>query len=131
MLKKLGKNSTTKLYYTWDGVRTECTDKVSMEEACIAENTARFSQKEASPPMTEPLVSNLGYLADTETAQRILDGTYEIPADLDPYAALLIQELRMSDSIRNSPPCPQGWKPRTIFKAGLNKKRPSQPTQMA
>ncbi len=131
MLKKLGKNSTTKLYYTCDGVRTECTDKVSMEEACIAENTARFSQTEATPPMTEPLLSDLGYLADTEAAQRILDGTYEIPADLDPYAALLIQELRMSDSIRNSPPCPQGWKPRTIFKAGLNKKRPSQPTQMA
>jgi hypothetical protein len=53
--------------------------------------------------MTGPLVTDLGYLADTEAAQRILDGTYDIPEDLDPYAALLIQELWISDSIRNSP----------------------------
>jgi hypothetical protein len=103
MLKKLGNPSTTKLYYTSDGVRTECTDKLSMEAACIAENTARFSQAESTPPMTEPLVTDLGYLADTEAAQRILDGTYDIPADLDPYAAKLIHELRMPASIRNSP----------------------------
>jgi hypothetical protein len=83
MLKKLGKKSTAKLYYTSDGVQTECTDKFSMEEACIAENTAQFSQTEATPPMTKPLVTNLGYLADTEAAQRILDDTYEIPEDLD------------------------------------------------
>jgi hypothetical protein len=43
MLKKLGNPSTTKLYFTCDGVRTECRDKLSMEDACIAENTARFS----------------------------------------------------------------------------------------
>ncbi len=77
MLKKLGKNSTTKLYYTCDGVRTECTDKVSMEEARIAENTVWFSHTEATPPTTEPLAPDLGYLADTEAAQRILAGTYE------------------------------------------------------
>jgi hypothetical protein len=32
-----------------------------MEDACIAENTARFSQAESTPPMTEPLVTDLGY----------------------------------------------------------------------
>ena len=103
MLKKLGNPSTTKLYYTSEGVRTECTDKISMEQACIAENIARFSPAETTPPMTEPLVTDLGYLADTEAAQRILDGTYDIPPGLDPYAALLIHELRMPASIRNSP----------------------------
>ena len=103
MLKKLGNPSTTKLYFTCEGVRTECTDKLSIEDACIAENTARFSQTESTPPMTDPLLTDLGYLADTEAAQRILDGTYDIPADLDPYAAKLILELRMPESIRNSP----------------------------
>jgi hypothetical protein len=33
--------------------------------------------------MTEPLVTDLGYSADTEAAQRILDSTYNVPADLD------------------------------------------------
>ncbi len=93
MLNKLGQNSTTKLFYTRDGVRTECTEKTSMEDACIVENTYRFSQAESTPPMTEPLVSELGYLADTEAAERILEGNYAIPNDLDPYAAMLIQEL--------------------------------------
>jgi hypothetical protein len=50
-----------------------------------------------------PLVTNLGYLADTEAAQRILDGRYDFPADLDPYAAKLIDELQMPESIWNSP----------------------------
>jgi hypothetical protein len=65
MLKKLGNPSTTKLYFTCDGVCTECMDKLSMEDACIAKNTARFSQAESTPPMTEPLVTDLGYLAET------------------------------------------------------------------
>jgi hypothetical protein len=101
-LKKLGNPSTTKLSFTCDRVWTECTDKLSMEDACIAENTARFSQAESTPPMTEPLVTDLGYLADPKAAQRILDGTCDIPADLDTYAAKLIHELRMPESIRNS-----------------------------
>ena len=90
-----------------------------MEDACISENTMRFSQAESTPPMVEPLVSDLGYLADTDAAEIILNGTYEIPADLDPYAALLIHELRMPESLRRQPLIPSvvttadhvaGWK---------------------
>jgi hypothetical protein len=47
-----------------------------MEEACIEENISRFSQTHDTPPMMEPLLSNLGFLADTQEAQEILDGTY-------------------------------------------------------
>jgi hypothetical protein len=104
MLKKLRNSSTTKLYYTCDGVGMECRDKFRMEAACIAKNTARFSQAEFTPPMTEPLVTDLGYLIDTEAAQWILvDGTYNISEDLDPKATKLIHELRMPASIRNRP----------------------------
>jgi hypothetical protein len=103
MLKNLGQNSTTKLYYTLDGVRIECTKKSGMEEACILENMTRFSQAESTPPMTKPLVSELGYLADTDAAERILQDDYRIPDELDPYAALLIRELRMPDSIHQQP----------------------------
>jgi hypothetical protein len=92
MLRKLGNPSTTKLYFTCDGVQTECMDKLSMEDACIAENTTRFSQAESTPPMTEALVTDVGYLADTEAAP-----------DLDTCAAKLIHELRMPESIWNSP----------------------------
>jgi hypothetical protein len=52
-----------------------------------------------------PGIAELGYplLADTDAAERILQGGYIIHEDLDPYAALLIRELRMPDSIRNNP----------------------------
>ncbi len=74
-----------------------------METACMAENIARFSQAKSTPPTTEPFVTkNMGYLADTEAAQRILDGTYNIPANLDPCAAMLIHKLRMPKSIQYS-----------------------------
>jgi hypothetical protein len=52
--------------------------------------------------MTEPMVSELiGYLLDTDAAKSILAGNYEIPANLDPYITLLIQELCMPASIWN------------------------------
>jgi hypothetical protein len=34
--------------------------------------------------MTEPLLSHLGYLAESAKAQQILDGSYKPPIDLDP-----------------------------------------------
>ncbi len=103
MLKKLDRNATTKVFITTDRIHKECSDKTSMEDACITENSSRFSQAESTPLMIEPLVSDIGYLADTDAAESILEGTYKIPDDLDPYAVNLIQELHMPNSICNTP----------------------------
>jgi hypothetical protein len=72
-----------------------------MEDARISENTTRSSQSGLTPPMTDPPPADLGYLADTEAAKRILvQGNYEIPVDLDPYAAILLQEMSMPESLQ-------------------------------
>jgi hypothetical protein len=53
--------------------------------------------------MQEPLLSLIGYLADTQAAEDILHGTFETPPDTDKYTRLLIDELRMPDNIRIKP----------------------------
>ena len=74
-----------------------------MEQACIKENIERFSQSNNTPPMTEPLVSELGFLGNMEEAQSILNDTYQPPEDIDPYAKLLIQELHMPENTCANP----------------------------
>lgn len=48
-------------------------------------------------------MTDLAYLADMEAAKRnIVQGSYEIPVDLDLYdAAILIQEMQMPESLCN------------------------------
>ena len=53
--------------------------------------------------MVEPLLSDLGYLADTPEAEVILKGTYRAPVGTDPYARLLLDELKMPDNVINNP----------------------------
>jgi hypothetical protein len=122
MRRKLGNSATTKVYTTDNnGNRREWNRKTTVEDAYIQENTARFSQTEGTPGMTEPLLGDLGYLADTEYADEILRGTYPIPEGTCPYAAKLIAELHMPDSIARNGPTSQhvsiqdhvnGWKNR-------------------
>jgi hypothetical protein len=102
MRRKLGNCATTKVYTTDDnGIRRECDTKITVEDACIRENSARFSQTEGTPAMLSPLLDDLGYLADTDQAEDILHGTYVVPDGTDQYAAKLIAELRMPDSIKH------------------------------
>jgi hypothetical protein len=119
MRRKLGQNATTQLYVTENHVRRLVSDKIGMETACFVENDSRFSQSESTPPMMEPLLSDLGYLADTQAAEEILAGTYTIPSGVDEYTAKLIKELRTPEVIRRNPSIVdyvstddhiQGWK---------------------
>jgi hypothetical protein len=103
MRGKLNRTATTQVYVNNDEGRRLVTSKDGIELACIQENDSRFSQSENTPPMTEPLLSDLGMLADTEQAQKILEGTYECPPGTDKYAALLINELRMPDNVVGNP----------------------------
>ena len=65
---------------------------------------ARFSQSENTPPMTEPLMSELGYLADTAASQQTLQGTWQPPPHTDEYAVKLLKQMQIPDSIAHLPP---------------------------
>jgi hypothetical protein len=87
-----------KLYTTnADGTIRELTTKKEMERACMIENEDHFSQSEDAPFMKTPLLDNFGYLTNTDSAHQALQGAYNIPHDMDPYAALLLKELQKID----------------------------------
>ena len=94
---KLQRNATIQIYVNDENGRRLVTAKEEMEQACIQENIERFSQSKDTPPMIEPLILDLGYLGNTIEAQSILDGTYQPSPNIDPYAKLLLQELRMPE----------------------------------
>ena len=60
MRKKLERCATNKVYYHEGGIKKTATTKEDIERACIIENVARFTQANNTPPMVEPLRSELG-----------------------------------------------------------------------
>ena len=53
----------------------------------------RYKMAQGAPLIQDPrLHQDFGYLADTDAADRVLCGTYDYPADMDPYTKLLLQE---------------------------------------
>jgi hypothetical protein len=102
MRGRLGNSRVTKLWHTDEnGTRVECNTQHAMENACFEENVSRFSQSEATPPMTEPMVSELRYLAENPAAEQILKGCYDPPKGTDKYMKELLHELRMPQAIRD------------------------------
>jgi hypothetical protein len=86
MRGKLTRTATTQVYVTENGIRRVATKKLDIEQVCIAKNDSRFSQSEPTPPMTAPLLQDLGYLADGPAIEDILNGVY-IPPDGTNYYA--------------------------------------------
>ena len=103
MQGRLQRHATNQIYVNGPQGRTLVTGKWEMERACIEENDARFSQSEGTPPMTEPLLSELGFLADTPTAWDILNGTYQPTPGTDPYAIQFLQQMHMPDNVKLNP----------------------------
>jgi hypothetical protein len=103
MQGKLHRNATLRITVNDRDRKRVLTDQHEMEEACITKNLSRFLQSEGTPPMVEPLLSDLGYLADTPKAQAILNGTYNPPPSVDYYARLFLRELYMPDNVRAQP----------------------------
>ena len=83
MRKKTGRSATNQVYVTEEGVRRLVTDKDDMFKVCITENSSRFSQSNNTPPMTPPLVYNLGLLAETREARQVLGGSWQPPEGTD------------------------------------------------
>ena len=74
-----------------------------MEQAivreCLIENKAKYTQCYPTPMLQEPMVSKLGYLAFNANLEAILQGTYQLPAELDFLTAAFLDELKKPDKM--------------------------------
>jgi len=78
---------------------TEHTEQKDMEEACLAEGTARMTQNHVTPFCQPPLRDLLGPYPSETDVQSILYGIYEIPPNTDPHAIRLLQALKLPKKI--------------------------------
>jgi hypothetical protein len=72
----------------------EVSDQHDVERYTMEMCEARFCLTENTPPMTEPLCSNLGFLGTTVAAQQILAGTYEPAPGVDDETQQFFAELQ-------------------------------------
>jgi len=70
-------------------------DRTTVEAKIMQNNEKCFSLTENSPPMIEPLQSKLGFLADTDAARCILNGTYVCPPGVGECTKEFLQSLKV------------------------------------
>jgi hypothetical protein len=85
------------------GNLVERATKEEVELACMEENEQHFRQANDTPFMKSPLVEDFGYLGIGENARAVLDGTYVPPPGTNAYAVMLLEQLKIPDSIRDDP----------------------------
>ena len=61
------------------------TNQEEVEPAIMNNNSARFSLTEKTPLMSEHMSSKLGFLAETDYANNILNGNFKTEPDMDEY----------------------------------------------
>ena len=72
-------------------------------------NENRFQLMESTPAMNEPLLSDLGFLSDTDATKHILNGTYICPEGVDAYIKNFIASLQIT-----APIDPADFTPNTV-----------------
>ena len=65
-----------------------------MEAFVFEGNEYRFQLTNDAPISKTRLLEQLGYLADTEVSQQIIEGTFKIPDEIDNATALMLEEIR-------------------------------------
>ena len=128
-LKKLKGGAVMKIEVNQNGQIVELTKRQEVEQACIDEHDAKFSQTNNTPPMQPPLSTLLGPLANTEFSDDILMGMATFPPELDAHTTALLTQLKKPDTVRLDEVVPfisaeewsQGWKKmnETTSAAGL------------
>lgn len=76
-----------------EGPPIVCDTKETVEAAIAGENSKRFGMANSAPICQGALFELLGYSANTETAERILDGTWEPPDDTDGPTLIILKEI--------------------------------------
>jgi hypothetical protein len=74
----------------------EYEDRATVERLIIENNVAHFRLTEDTPPRTEPLLSDLGYLAEMAAVEAILLGTNICPLGTDEYTKDFLKFLQRS-----------------------------------
>jgi hypothetical protein len=115
-----------------DGSIITHTSKHGIKRGCANQTVKNYSQTQDTPPMTEPLLLHIGYLAETAKAQQILDGTYQPPPDLDPHAKKFLDELRMPTIVKkNRIPADIPTAEHTQFWKGMDKRKGCEPSNLS
>ena len=86
-----------------NGSLQEVTDKQGIESACIESNRVKSMQTEDTPPMTSPLVDDLGFDGTSPACQDILRGTYTPLDNIDKYTKEYLQHLQAPPVIQYKP----------------------------
>ena len=93
------KSLTTVTYQDEFGTEHECNPKETVEEACMTEGKARYTQVYPTPFTQGSLLQDLGFLANTPASEMILEGTYKPATDVNVYTRRFIQELKQPPGI--------------------------------
>lgn len=99
--KALKKAVTKVTYLDPDHGPIEACDPESIANACAESNLRRQHRCLDTPFLQPPLIDALGYLADTETADEILDGTYDPPESLEKCTKAFLRELVVPQSVKD------------------------------
>ena len=71
----------------------DSTSQAETERFIFKENEHRFQLAADAPISKTKLLNQLGYLADTDIAQQLIEGTFGIPDKLDDATALILEEI--------------------------------------
>ena len=82
-----------------DPILIQHSNKDTVEQKIMENNENHFRLTESTPPMNELLLSNLGFLSDTNAAKCILNGTYICPERVDAYTKNFIASLQITTPI--------------------------------
>ena len=77
----------------------EYSDRRWVKQAIMQNNSTRFHLTEDTPPLLDPLLSDLGYLSIMEASRQILVGTYVCPP---PPPLVWTNSLKISSPVYNS-----------------------------
>ena len=86
-------NAVTRVERVEDGAVVEYTEQEALEQVVREMTQDRFTLADSSPLCNGLLGEQLGYLADTEVAQSILEGTYEPPPGVADSTILVLEEI--------------------------------------
>lgn len=86
-------NAVTRVERIEDGELVEYTEQESLEQVVREMTQDRFTLADSSPLCQGQLGEQLGYLADTDIAQSILEGTFEPTEDVADSTILVLEEI--------------------------------------
>ena len=84
----------SKVEVNQNGVWVKKDSNNEVETAIMEELCKRFRLTEETPLMKEPLRNLIGLLANTEYSRKILEGTAEIPQEVDRFTKLFLSKLK-------------------------------------